>query len=136
MCPHAYGIVVAALMAAAVLSACSEAPARDELRAYVASADQWIDRCAKLRRGPEETSNRREAACVRDAHESVDPLYLAASASVRGQRGTTMYLERYRAEWNAAMTALGHSGPTNEQESTIDEERKALHDIALKLSNG
>jgi hypothetical protein len=129
-------MAVAALLGAAVLSACSEAPTRDVLIAYVTTADQWIDRCAKLRHSPEMTSERREAACVREAHDNVEPLYSAASASVRGQRGTTMYLERYRTEWNAAMTALGHSGPTDEQESTVEEQRKALHDIKLKLIKG
>jgi hypothetical protein len=101
----------------------------------VTTADQWIARCANLRRAPEETSKRREAVCIREAHEKVEPLYVAASASARGQRGTTMYLDRYHAEWNAAMTALGQSGPTSEQESSAEEQRKALHDIAAKLIN-
>jgi hypothetical protein len=127
--------VIAAVIATAALSACSEAPTRNALRAYVASADRWIGRCAKLRRAPDEASNQRQAACARDAHESVEPLYLAASASVRGQRGTTMYLERYHAEWNAATTGLVQRGAANEQES-IEEQQKNLHDIASKLTSG
>jgi hypothetical protein len=132
----AYPKIFAALVGAALLSACAEAPTRDALRAYVTSADQWIDHCAKLRRTPEKTSERREAVCVREAQEMVKPLYLAAAASVRSQRGTTMYLERYQAQWNAAMTALGHSAPTDERPQTSEEQRKMLRGIAAKLTDG
>jgi hypothetical protein len=47
-----------------------------------------------------------------------------------------MYLKRYRTEWNAVMVTLGHGGSTDEQERTVQEQRKALHDLAAKLTVG
>jgi hypothetical protein len=124
-----------ALAALAALSACSEAPTRNAVIAYVTAADQWMERCANQGRSPAKESERREDACIREARNSVEPLYLAAAASTRGQRGTTMYLERYRAEWDAAMTALAHSARTDVRDSTVEEQRKTLHDIAAKLTD-
>ena len=126
----------AAVVAAAALAACSETPTRNVVTAYVATAEQWIDRCANVRRTPDGESKRQHAVCVRQAHESVEPLYSTAAAAVRSQRGTTMYLKRYRTEWNAVMVTLGHGGSTDEQERTVQEQRKALHDLAAKLTVG
>jgi hypothetical protein len=65
---------------------------------------------------------------------SVGAPYAAASAVIRSQCGKTTHFERYHMEWNAAMGALGNRGSPDQQDTSVMERGKALHDIAAKLT--
>ena len=91
------------IVSLALIAGCPSAwSASSALSAYVDRARGSVQRCNAA--ALQSASAARE--CATDAQRQIEPLYDAAAASVRLQRGTAMYLAMHHTKWTQVMQRL------------------------------
>jgi hypothetical protein len=116
------------------VAADADAP-RQARAAYLAEANTWLDRCAKLvaqERALGFPEKDAATSCVRDAEQRVGSRYSEALALARMQRGTSMYLRRYHEQWTSLMNELPEAGAASSRPD-LTRERQELHALHAKV---